>query len=229
MNTVYGFWGYEYANSTMENPTEDSLDFRFEISFNLDLGVGYEALIFWILREGKNLLVFNPNAFVELSTRNYLKFKLGIIEWTVNVDFTGYRITPVDYQATWDLDHKKDWCHSVGAVQDVFDFDIKIEQRVYECYLGLIGLFVGTIDPSDDDDPERTATTSATTGDDFRDCAWHRYYPELPMFAYGFKNDWDRVWDYYEWTCNYYKDVDRFEESSEYPSNVDEINGFGEV
>ena len=97
MNTVYGFWGYEYANSTMDNPTEDSLDFRFEISFNLDLGVGYEALIFWIRREGKNLLVFNPNAFLELSTRNYLKFKLGIIEWTVNVDFTGYRITPVDY------------------------------------------------------------------------------------------------------------------------------------
>ena len=48
------------------------------------------------------------------------------------------------------------------------------------------------------------------------------------MWAYGFKNDWDKVWDYYQWTCNYYKDVDRFEDSSD-PSNIVEPNGFGEV
>ena len=93
----------------------------------------------------------------------------------------------------------------------------------------MIGLFVGTINTKDDDDPERTDTSnSAITGDDFRDCAWHRYYPELPLWAYGFKNDWDRVWDYYEWTCNYFDDVDRFEDSQD-PSNIVETNGFGEV
>lgn len=52
----------------------------------------------------------------------------------------------------------------------MFDLDFHVESRVYECYIGLIGLFVGTIDPLDDDDPNRTATDSATIGDDFRDC-----------------------------------------------------------
>ena len=94
---IYGFWGYEYMKSNISNPTDDSLDFRFEVAFNMDIGVGYEILLFWILREGKNLLVLNPNAFIELSTRNEMKFKLGIIEWIINVDLTGYRITPLDY------------------------------------------------------------------------------------------------------------------------------------
>ena len=94
---VYGFWGYEYMKSSIDNPTEDSIDFRFEIAFNMDIGLGYEALIFWIMREGKNLLVLNPNAFLEISTRNEMKFKLGFIEWIINVDFTGYKITPFDY------------------------------------------------------------------------------------------------------------------------------------
>ena len=60
---IYGFWGYEYMKSNISNPTDDSLDFRFEVAFNMDIGVGYEILLFWILREGKNLLVLNPNAF----------------------------------------------------------------------------------------------------------------------------------------------------------------------
>ena len=97
LNPIKGFWGVEYMKSNLDAPTEEGNDFRFEVAFNMDIGVGYEILLFWILREGKNLLVLNPNAFIELSTRNEMKFKLGIIEWIINVDLTGYRITPLDY------------------------------------------------------------------------------------------------------------------------------------
>ena len=100
----------------------------------------------------------------------------------------------------------------------MFDFDINIEERVYECNLGLIGLFVGTIDPADDDDPNTTVTPSGTIGDDFRDCYWNRYYPQLPLWGISFKEEWDMMWDYYEWNCNYYDDEDRWE--LEDPSNV---------
>ena len=111
----------------------------------------------------------------------------------------------------------------------MFDLDFHVETRVYECNLGLIGLFVGTIDPTDDDDPNRTASTDPIEGDDFRDCYWIRYYPQLPIWGITFKPEWDRVWDYYEWNCNYYDDSDRWD--GEDPSNVvnDDINGFGEV
>lgn len=94
---VHGFWGYGYTKSNLDAPKDDDLDFRFEVGFNLDLGVGYEALLFWILREGKNLLVLNPNVFCELASHSYIMFKLYFLEIRMNVDITGYKIAPVDY------------------------------------------------------------------------------------------------------------------------------------
>lgn len=109
---VYGFWGYEYMGSTIKDrePRPDDRDFRFEIGLDADLGLGYEGLIFWIKREGKNLLVLNPNAFFEVASHSWMTFKLYFIEFTIRLDLTGYRITPLDYQATWDIDNKRDYC-----------------------------------------------------------------------------------------------------------------------
>ena len=81
----------------MDAPKEDDLDFRFEIAWNLDLGIGYEALMFWIFREGKNLLVLNPNVYVELASHSWILFKLYFVEFRFNIDITGYKIAPVDY------------------------------------------------------------------------------------------------------------------------------------
>ena len=131
---VKGFWGVNYAASTKSEPLkDDDLDFRFEVAFNADLGAGYEALLFWVFREGKNLWVMNPSIFAEIGIHSYVLFKLYFWEWKMNIDALGYRIAPVDYQATWDLDNKSDYCHSVGAQQDVFDLDFHLESRVYEC------------------------------------------------------------------------------------------------
>ena len=96
-DSSYGFWGYEYTKSNLDAPTADSLDFNFSVGFNLDLGVGYEALLFWILREGKNLLVLNPNVFFEVASHSYISFKLYFVEIRINLDLNGYRIAPVDY------------------------------------------------------------------------------------------------------------------------------------
>ena len=103
------------------------------------------------------------------------------------MDVTGYKIAPVDYQATWDLDNKQDYCHSVGAVQDVFDLDFHMETRVYECAFGLIGLFYNTIDIEDDDDKLNANSATAVSGDDALDCSWVRYYPQLPIWGISFK------------------------------------------
>ena len=94
---VKGFWGVDYVKSNLENPKDDDLDFRFAVSFNADIGAGYEAIIFWILREGKNLLVLNPSIFAEAAIHSWIIFKLYFIEFRMNVDVTGYKIAPVDY------------------------------------------------------------------------------------------------------------------------------------
>ena len=93
----YGFFGYEYSALSDPAAAEDDLVWGFECSFNIDLGVGYEALLFWILREGKNLLILNPSLFFELSSHSYLSFKVYFFEIRINLDLTGYKITPVDY------------------------------------------------------------------------------------------------------------------------------------
>merc|ERR1712110_79023 len=49
------------------------------------------------MREGKNLLVLNPNAFIEIASHSWVTFKLYFIEFTFNIDITGYKITPIDY------------------------------------------------------------------------------------------------------------------------------------
>ena len=228
---VHGFWGVEYMKSNKDAPADDDLDFRFEVAFNADIGAGYEALLFWIMREGKNLLVLNPNVYAEVASHSWIIFKLYFIEFRISMDITGYKITPVDYQATWDLDNKRDYCHSVGAVQDVFDLDFHLETRVYECNFGFIGLFYNTIDTADDDDKGRTASTTAVSGDDALDCDWVRYYPQLPFWGISFKQEWDRVWDYYEWDCNYYNDAERWDGEGENPDSMvgEDVNGFGEV
>ena len=176
---VNGFWGLEYTSSTKENPTDEDLDFRLELGLDADIGLGYEFLTFWVLREEKNLLVFNPSAFLEVASHSWMTFKLYFIEFTFSMDIIGYRITPLEYQSTWDIDNKKDYCYSVGARQDVFDIAFHVENRVYECMIGFIGLFFNSLTPADDDDTRRTdTTTDAVEGDDFADCMWMRYYPQ---------------------------------------------------
>ena len=94
---VHGFWGYEYHKSNKDHPTEDDNDFRFAVEFNCDIGVGYEALLFWTVREGKNLLVLNPSAFAEVASHSHMTFKLFFLELTFHLELLGYKITPVDY------------------------------------------------------------------------------------------------------------------------------------
>ena len=94
---VSGFWGAEYLASTRDNPNEDDRDFRFEIAIDADLGLGYEGLIFWIVREGKNLMVLNPTAFFEVASHSWILFKLYFWEIRFSLDLIGYKITPIDY------------------------------------------------------------------------------------------------------------------------------------
>jgi hypothetical protein len=120
-------FGYDYSSYDATSDESFYEHIGFEASFNIDLAAGYQAFFQWITKDKENLLVINPNIFVEVSTRNWIAFKLFFIEWWFRFDITGYKFTPVDYQALWSLDDYKSYCHSVSWVQDVFDFELRVE------------------------------------------------------------------------------------------------------
>lgn len=111
--------------------------------------------MFWMVRSQENILVLNPNIFVEAASHSWMTISLGVVDIKIALDLIGYKFSPVDYQATWSLDHYDHYCHSISYTQDVFDLDVMIETRIDECHLGFFGFL--------NEDP--------------LDCAWRRYYP----------------------------------------------------
>ena len=39
----------------------------------------------------------------------------------------------------WSLDRKGNYCHSLSAYMDVFDFEINMHSKTYECLIGYFG------------------------------------------------------------------------------------------
>lgn len=185
-------FGYDFSEVTLSN-------FGIEFSFNIDLSLGYRALMFWMVRAQENLLVLNPNIFLEAASHSWMVLRLGVVEFWFRLDLIGYKFSPVDYQATWSLDQYSHYCHSMSYIQDVFDVDILIETRVDECHIGVFGFL--------NDDPV--------------DCTWRRYYPQIPLFEVSVLEEWDLTEDYLEWQCNYFEDVDSGSSPSE-PNNIED-------
>lgn len=126
-------------------------------------------------------MIFNPNLSAEGSVAASVTIKLWFIEVTLQAKALGYKFSPLDFQFSWDLDHKNRYCYSIGYYQQVFDFSLEIETLVDECYFGLVGIFSKT---------------------DTSDCAWRRYDPQLPLAEYSLLDRGDKVSDYISWTCN---------------------------
>ena len=95
----------------------------------------------------------------------------------VNLDFIGYKVTPLDYQGMWSLTNMTNYCHSLGFVQDVLDIELRLELFVNECFFGPFGYL--------NDNPE----------DPF-DCWRRRYYPNIPVWSTSFMDEWDRRSEY---------------------------------
>jgi len=91
-------------------------NFGIELSLNVDLSIGYKALMFWMVRAKENLLVLNPSIFAEAASHSWFVIRLGIVEFWLRLDLIGYKFSPVDYQATWSLDHYDRFCQSISYI-----------------------------------------------------------------------------------------------------------------
>lgn len=53
--------------------------------------------MFYYKKEMADLLVLNPNIFVELASHIFINFRLYFIDLGFRIESNGYKIKPVDY------------------------------------------------------------------------------------------------------------------------------------
>lgn len=87
--------------------------------------------------------------FGEVASHAWLGIKLGIFEIYANVDATGYRATPVEYQAIWNLSKPTQYCHTLKFFHEVFDVAVRAELYVNECFIGPFGFLSSPENPVD--------------------------------------------------------------------------------
>lgn len=89
INYTYG-WDTDPANISANN-------FGVEASFNMDLAIGYKVLLFYMVRMNENLLIMNPQAFMEAASHSWVSFHLNFVEIKLLLNMNAYKFTPADF------------------------------------------------------------------------------------------------------------------------------------
>lgn len=158
-----------------------------EFVFHFDVALGYRLIFFSIWKYGDPWLVLNPSVFADVGIQSWITFKLGAIDIRINVDFTGYRFTPLDYQGMWNFNKTSNYCHGLQLLTEALDLQIRLETFVNECFFGPFGYLNQPDDPID--------------------CFRRRYYPKIPIWEATLLDETDSQMNLYEWTCNYEGDA----------------------
>lgn len=198
-------WGYSFDVKTPAAGDPNGLDTGIEGSFDADLKLGYEFLMYWLYRDSENFLVFNPSLYGEVSSEIKFKIKLYFLQIWLVLDMEAIRGSPLDYQAMWSLDNMANYCNSLGAYMDVFNLIAKFEWHVYECVFGVFGF--------------------VNEPDDYVDCFWRRYAPVLPLYEISAVEEGDLEYEYVPWTCTNYDEEDLVIQINERGEEVIEVDG----
>ena len=135
----------------------------YEVDYHADLFAAFEMPTFWMLRQGTNWMIYNPNVFIEAAGMGAGTIKLSVIELTIHVNVMLGKYTPWDFQMAWDLDNKSRMCYSMGWFWEVFDLEVTTEWNINECSVGLLGYLANTL--------------NLVSNTSWKDCAYRRYVP----------------------------------------------------
>lgn len=79
-----------------------------------DVAIGYTALLFYLSINGENLVALNPTIFAEMGSLTWITFRVPYMQFTMMFNFLPYKLTIMDYQASWSMDNKTHFCQSAG-------------------------------------------------------------------------------------------------------------------
>ena len=142
---------------------------------------------------GTTQYYWNPLAYVKAYGTSYVNVWSPAFGFKIKADAIPYQFTFFNFDGgySW-ADH---FCGSLGYQQEVFDFDVMLSLGFEECSFGLIGMmrefgWIGT-------------KTSGQIGG----CKYKVYDNVVPWISQRYKQNWDFVRHWINWTCNYSEPV----------------------
>ena len=72
-----------------------------------DIYTSFQSPAFWLWRQGRSWLVYNPNVFVEGSITAEGIVQMGVAELIFKLKFVGFKFTPLDFTLAVDMEIPK--------------------------------------------------------------------------------------------------------------------------
>ena len=129
------------------------------------------------------MINFEPTFNLDVGA--YLKFELHLyfINFEFSVNLMPYMFRPFDFTFAIDPEFPRRYCYGFDYWTKGFALQIEMDQSVKECTYGALGYLV----------------------DDWNDCKWQHYKPELPIFEIQATDFADYDGSYWPYTCvNFY-------------------------
>jgi|Transcript_26941 hypothetical protein len=167
----------------------------YKLDYHTDLFASFDMPTYWMLRQGTNWLIYNPNFFIEASAEGSGTLFLSVVELTISVKLMLGKYTPFDYQMAWDLDQKSRVCYSLSYFWEVFDLEVSTEWNINECSFGLLGYISKQLDLIKDTD--------------YKSCTYRRYITQTPIYQVTLQDRGDVAGDYIPWVCNDYAELEQ--------------------
>ncbi len=126
--------------------------------------------------------MFNPQAYAEVATNNYVQLNFGKFQYRININLKGFRYTFADYYYVQDLDATNQRCQGMESNTKAFYLEITTESYVEECSYGLFGRITDNLEEL---------------------CRSHRYIPKEAVMTRKFSEKYDTIKEVLPYTCNY--------------------------
>ena len=106
------------------------------------------------------MIKIRPTFDLDIGAYSKIAFYLYFIAFEFSVDLIPYKFRPFEFSFAIDPEHPRRYCMGFDYWTKGLALEIYAEQHVNECSFGALGI--------------------AT--DDYYDCRWQNYNPDLPLF-----------------------------------------------
>ena len=156
--------GWDAEFSSWYNDDEEKWNTGFVASIQTELGLAWTAPLWVEYLKGYEteytMINFEPTFDLDLAALIKLEFHLYFINFNFEIAIVPYRFRPFSFTFQLDPQNNRRYCFSFDYMTKGLLLEVNYEQDVWECNFGAFGVLV----------------------DDYYDCRWMNYNPELPIF-----------------------------------------------